>query len=366
MSNRHQVLIVSEPFDYHAIAVHVALERRGVRVVRLTGSNIPQKMVGSIDLEEQPTFHLNPDVSLPPFSDITSVWNRRLAPPVLPDVEGLGNEESTYALEEMAEFWNSFVQTTGYSCFSVNSPDARTRSNSKVRQLLTAKSLSVNVPTTLISGDPARIHGFIDDNGGTAIYKPFFPHRFLVDGKRKFLFTSRVTRDELPEDKLLAMTPGIFQKEITKEYELRITMMGRTLFGVRIDSATTSDGPLDWRAEPLASLPVSSIPVSEEVAKACYAIGNALGIVFGCFDFIMDDKGRLVFLEVNQMGNFLWLEEMLPEVNMLETFCEFLVSREPDYTTSVKEPRSISYATIASSSEFNEYLELESSHVPCA
>jgi len=49
-----------------------------------------------------------------------------------------------------------------------------------------------------------------------------------------------------------------------------------------------------------------------------------LGIVFGCFDLIVTPAGDYVFLELNEAGAFLWIEEQLPELHLADAFCEFL------------------------------------------
>jgi hypothetical protein len=55
-----------------------------------------------------------------------------------------------------------------------------------------------------------------------------------------------------------------------------------------------------------------------------------LGIVFGCLDFIVTPEGRHVFLEVNQAGQFLFVEEYcgLP---WLDAFSEFLLQGRVDF-----------------------------------
>jgi hypothetical protein len=55
------------------------------------------------------------------------------------------------------------------------------------------------------------------------------------------------------------------------------------------------------------------------------------GIVFGCFDFIVTPSGETCFLEVNPMGQFLWLELHLPELPLLDAMCAFLVSGDPRF-----------------------------------
>lgn len=59
-----------------------------------------------------------------------------------------------------------------------------------------------------------------------------------------------------------------------------------------------------------------------------------LGLVFGCFDFIVTPEGEYIFLEVNEMGAFLWIEQQLPEMGMLDAFCEFLIQGRKDFLWS--------------------------------
>ena len=62
--------------------------------------------------------------------------------------------------------------------------------------------------------------------------------------------------------------------------------------------------------------------------------------MFGCIDFIVTPEGEYVFLEVNQMGQFLWVELANPEFPLLQAFAEFLVSQDPEFRfRSAPDPR---------------------------
>jgi hypothetical protein len=55
-----------------------------------------------------------------------------------------------------------------------------------------------------------------------------------------------------------------------------------------------------------------------------------LGIVFGCFDFVVTPDGKDVFLEVNQAGQFLFIEEYCG-LRLLDAFSEFLLQGRADF-----------------------------------
>lgn len=54
-----------------------------------------------------------------------------------------------------------------------------------------------------------------------------------------------------------------------------------------------------------------------------------LGLLFGCIDLMVTPDDDYVFLEVNEMGQFLWIERANPDIRMLDTFCDFLIRSAP-------------------------------------
>ncbi len=52
-----------------------------------------------------------------------------------------------------------------------------------------------------------------------------------------------------------------------------------------------------------------------------------LGLVFGCFDFIVTPDNEYYFLEINEQGQFLWIEEVNPDIKMLDAFVNFLINK---------------------------------------
>ncbi len=82
-----------------------------------------------------------------------------------------------------------------------------------------------------------------------------------------------------------------------------------------------------------------------------------LNIVFGCFDFIVTPEHDFVFLEVNEMGQFLWKEQVCPETRILDAFLDFLMHPSFDFEWQPRADR-IRLSSIIESDEYNR-LELE-------
>jgi hypothetical protein len=251
-------------------------------------------------------------------------WNRRLSPPVLG--RGLPEGDRQFALRESQVLLSGALGLASQHAFAVNDVHLASRAENKVLQLAAARELGFSLPDTLISNDPARIRRFLQRHQrGGAIFKSFRPVTWESQDQLAMLFTARVTEAMLPDDALLRLAPGIFQACVAKACELRITCMGEELIAVRLDSQSTSHGKTDWRVAPLSELAITPTELPVELEQRCRALMRRLGLVFGCIDVIVTPEGEHVFLEINQMGQFLWVEEMCPELPMLQTFCEFLL-----------------------------------------
>jgi hypothetical protein len=123
-----------------------------------------------------------------------------------------------------------------------------------------------------------------------------------------------------------------------------VTVLGREVVTARILSQETKEGRLDWRrAYRELRMEEGALPAVER--ERCFALMERLGIVFGCFDFIVTPEGEHVFLEVNEMGQFLFVEEYtgLP---LLDAFCDFLIAADPGFTYR-PEPRPLRFADFA-------------------
>ncbi|MFL6258130.1 MAG: hypothetical protein ACJ76Y_00340 [Thermoanaerobaculia bacterium] len=228
---------------------------------------------------------------------------------------------------------NCLVQGIGNESFWVNSVTGATRASLKTEQLKAARRAGLKIPNTLCSNDPDRVRQFIRDSKVPVIYKAFYPVSWETADGVAVLFSSHVTESDLPDDMIAQAVPGIYQAQVRKKYELRITAIGETLVAAKIDSQAIPSAQLDWRSskEPV---PLEHVEIPSAIAHACRAIMADLGIVFGCFDLIVTPDGETIFLEVNEAGAFLWIEEQNPEFRLLDLFCEFLLQATPKFRIS--------------------------------
>ncbi len=194
----------------------------------------------------------------------------------------------------------------------------------KFTQLREAVRVGLAIPKTLISNNRESITSFINNNRefGT-IYKTFSPPSWEEENNVFCFETIIVNNEMLPEQYILQLTPGIFQQRIKKSYELRVTFFGDDHIAIKIHNSSE----LDWRRySSTEKISMSATKLPYFLEKQCLALMKNLGIVFACFDIIVTPDDEYIFLEVNEMGQFLWLDEKVPNLKMLDRFCDFLTS----------------------------------------
>lgn len=318
-----KIIILTTKIDPHAQEVTACLIKRGALSVNWFVDEFlfNQKIIQKIGKDHSQNLIIDNNKNID-LQDIDVVWYRRVLRPNLP--ESVSSLDKEYVQRENLIYLKSLWLTLGESAKWINPFSSLDKSNSKALQLREANRLGLSIPETLITNDKSSIINFIQKNerDGT-IYKTFSPTSWEENNKIFACYTATITIDMLSTEENMALTPGIFQKRVKKDFEVRVTFFGEDYIAVKIHNSEK----LDWRV--LFSnneLKLSSLRLPIDVEKKCLALMEKLEIVFGCFDFIVTPEGEYVFLEVNEMGQFLWVEEVLPELKMLDKFCDFLLS----------------------------------------
>ena len=326
-----RLLINTIPDDLHAETVRTALVEQGHTIRTIQNADFPGSQRMSFVAGDRIMLDCHCDDQSPfDMLDFDVVWNRRNAKPTLPEV--VADADRAFVRHELLAAQEAFWAMAGRDAFWINGNAAAVRAMHKPLQLQLAMRMGLDVPTTLISNDPARVREFVAGNHDGCIYKPFYSSDWKEDGRWMMVFTSRVTCDDLPDDALLQACPGIYQRLVGKRAEVRATFMGESYLAIRIDSQSTCHGKVDWRIEQnVEALPCEPMRLPDAVAARCIAVMRELGIVFGCFDFIIDEDGRFVFLEVNEAGQFLFLEVWCPELPVLDMFCKFVTHAQAGF-----------------------------------
>jgi glutathione synthase/RimK-type ligase-like ATP-grasp enzyme len=321
------VLILSQPNDIHATAVAEALARKGAEPLLWYTSDFPTRATETVRFDggRRSVRLRGPELELSGDS-IGTVWNRRPAVVIDPQRIHLADHECVDL--GCRTFRRSLLDTLAPEAFWVN-PHHAVERTSKLRQHQFALEVGLEVPDTVYTNDPGELRAFLREHGGQIAYKPFKMTAWRDDTNYYMTYTTLLTEAQLIEDELLSMVPGIYQELVPKAFELRVTMMGRRAFAAKLLSQQTEGGRLDWRRAQ-DELRMEPFELPTKVAEQCYALMRKLDIVFGCFDFIVRPDGRYAFLEVNQAGQFLFVENEA-ELPLLDAFAEFLRQGSVDF-----------------------------------
>lgn len=352
-----QILILTSPGDLHTFAVAAALRRKGAEVILWQTTDFPTRSAESFLFEASSTSARIEGLGELAGRSPETVWRRR--PSYTIDKSKLHPEDLDFAKLECSIFRRSFLASILPEAFWVNPPEASVRANQKLIQHRAALASGWKAPDTLYGNDPEAIRGFIERHQGRIVYKTL-QGLTSQSGEGWFPFTRVLTAEDLVADDLIRATPGIYQEVVPKAYELRITAMGRTAFAVRILSQETELGRVDWRQSE-SSVQMEPYTLDPEMQTRCVNLLAELGIVFGCIDVIITPEKEAVFLEVNEMGQFLFLEQQV-DLPLLDAFSEFLLHGTFDFHwRPAKAP--IRYSDVAQEAEA-ETAESIKHHVP--
>jgi glutathione synthase/RimK-type ligase-like ATP-grasp enzyme len=324
-------LIPTEPDDTHAILVKLALERMQHEVTLLFTADQPTRQKNSVFIDGTRYRWQSADrYETVLKNDYDVVWWRRARRPYLPKTL-VHADDYKFVLRENTLFYESFTYNLAPNAWWVNTKEAAHRANFKLLQLKIASECGMIIPTTLCSNDPQEIREFLvkyNENG--VIYKPLCSNFWFEYDQIKVAYTTRITLKDLPNAQLLQASPGIFQKEVKKKYELRVTCFGDYIVAAKLDSQVHPDGIIDWRAIRNKML-VEPYTLPTKMEEKIRKFMHNLGIVFGSFDFIVTHEDEYIFLEVNEQGQFLWIEEYNPHFKMLDIFVNFIQHRGIDF-----------------------------------
>jgi len=205
----------------------------------------------------------------------------------------------------------------------LNTRETERRVRFKPFQLLIARQHGFSVPPTLISNHPDRVARFLrDECNDESIYKAL---SWYFEPPNKLVFTTPFHSESALADRAsVAAAPGIYQSNIPKQFELRVTVVGTTVFAVRIDSQATNGAEQDWRLA-IGDVTYTLFELPASVLQRLLRLHHSFGLAYGAYDFIVDASGEYIFLEVNPLGQWLWLEHALGLPISLEV-ARFLVN----------------------------------------
>ena len=313
-----KVLVFANELDNHVTPIRWALQRAGYSVHCWCGLAWTESEQASLRLREEPRLALGPHWLEPG----DAVWLRQPDQPEF--APGTGDRPTPPSSNYTAFFSSvaSMIEMQPVRC--VNPYSASQLIRHKPVQLHYARISGLKTPATLMSNSPGMARAFFE-NGRRIVCKPFASHIWEQStGGAAVAGTFELTRDQLPEDEVFTYAPAIFQQRIAKSFDVRTVLMGSSIYSFAL---RTPDGALDWRPQAaLRKICVEPVETPADVEKAILAFAQKTGACFGSIDFAVDAGGTWWFLEINEQGQFLWLDQFHPAARLQQKFCAFLTT----------------------------------------
>lgn len=240
------------------------------------------------------------------LADITNVYYRR--PEIKSDFPETTSSEKIFLQRELLASLDHLYTVLSDARW-LNSIPAIRKAENKPYQLLIAKELGFDTPSSLITNSPRKAMAFFEKLNGQCIIKPL-RHGLIQEGlEERIVFTSKVTLDETNNERI-ASCPVYLQKHIQKKADIRVTVVGEKVFAAMIDSQQSEESQVDWRRS-VQSPKHSKIDLPLEINNKCVALVKRMNLQFGAIDFVLDKNSAYIFLEINPNGQWAWIERQL-------------------------------------------------------
>lgn len=318
------VLILAPVEDEHSILVQSGLQRLGVEAVIASSmarwSGRRTRIARSADQADRTQVSIG-------GSSIHSVWNRRHVV-AAESPEDCPSEDREFAAREWAEYQRNLTFLSDQA-FWVNDNEAARRADLKAHQLEVACAVGLRIPDTLFTNDPDEVRAF-QKTHGKVICKTFTP--YIWKGKNgQPARTTTVTRIDSP-DRISDNCPAIYQSYADKAFDVRVTIIGERAFAARYFwKHPSADHPIDLRVYDPEHVVYEPFEIPSALREKLRRLMAALGLVFGAVDLGVDAEGNVTFFEINQAGQWLYIEDLVPELPLLACFCAMLAQGRADY-----------------------------------
>lgn len=297
------VLLFGRRKDPHVAAVAAELRSRGRPVAHLDPATYPrQSSLGFTIGPGSPARHRAGGIDLDAVG-VGWIGGHR-------DVRlsgALGNAGRRFARAAALQGLDSFLRGCPFPW--VNDPDAAAVADDKLHQLAMAHRLGLTVPATLVTNDPAEFRRFRREHG-KLVAKSIAGSQGLPASKR--ILTQVVGPRDAAHADQVRHAPVCFQEYVAKASELRVTVIGRRAYAVRIHSQEHARTRDDWRRYG-PGLRYSAARLPTDVRAKCVRLTRGLGLGYGGIDLVERPDGTHVFLEINTLPAWLWLEDSTGE-----------------------------------------------------
>jgi len=190
-----------------------------------------------------------------------------------------------------------------------NSPRSIRHGSNKLSQIAIARKLGFTLPKTLISNFPDEISRFTEDVGKCIIKTIASPRYFKDKGEEEYFDATTIDFDKsfLKNPNALMFSPIIYQEKIKKTLEARVVVVDRKFFSAACEAKPEF---VDYRIRPDILDIMKPIDIDSELKEKIIEMMRFYNLQYGSFDFVVNENGEFIFLELNPSGIFGWIDKV--------------------------------------------------------
>jgi MvdD family ATP-grasp ribosomal peptide maturase len=256
------------------------------------------------------------------LNEVSSVWYRRIA--IGGKIPTTINTQLRHASvgESSATIQGMIASIQGFHLDPI--PHIR-RADNKQLQLKVAREVGLEIPETLITNNPQAVREFSQQSPQGIVAKMLSSFAVYDEqGNEQVVFTNPVTKEDLDYLDGLRFCPMTFQENIPKQLELRITIVGKHIFTAAIDSQISDQATYDWRKQGLALMNKwQPYKLPQGIEEKLLKLMGFFNLNYGAIDIIVTPDDKYIFLEINPVGEFFWLEDS-PGMPISQAIAEIL------------------------------------------
>jgi len=324
------VLIITHSQDNESIPLVIkAIEERGGKAFRFDTDRFPTEVRLDVyygkETQQLVLAHESQKLDL---NEVSAVWYRRIRiggriPQTMdPQLRQASVQESRATIQGMI---------ASIKAFHLDPLSTVEQAKHKQLQLQVARELGLEIPRTLTTNNPEAVLAFAQECQAGMITKMLSSFAIYEQGQEKVVFTNPVTPEALANMDGLRLCPMTFQEQVPKALELRTTILGKRWFTAAIDSQRSQKARHDWRRQGIALLnDWQPYELPQDIAQKLLKLMAYFGLNYGAIDLILTPDGQHVFLEVNPVGEFFWLERH-PGLPISHAIAEILLNGGEKY-----------------------------------
>ena len=338
---KNQIVIVTEKSDGHTDDMIMKLYELGHDPIRLNTDEIPINTMMNFRFagtKWEGCIKVLSSGRKIDISEIRSIWWRRPGQFEFPPE--FSQQEKEFAKREINHSLSGLWEVLRHNCYWVSYPLDIRQAGFKLEQLSRAARMGFDVPRTLITTDPEEARAFYVACDRKIIFKVLADPFLALDTVEPVPIDNPDSLPDLPMprgtyttaigEKELAMFDSVryvncqFQEMIPKAVELRVTVIGNEVFACEIHSQAHEKTKMDWRHYDV-EVPYRKATLPSDLVQRCLDFVRSYNLNFSAMDFILTPDGHYVFLENNPNGQFLFVEQLVPELKLLDALAACLI-----------------------------------------